>query len=932
MTKHHTISWFADLDASAVDLAGGKGANLGELVGAGFPVPPGFVITTDGYATFVEANGLQAPILDLAERARAGAASSVESSSAEIRTHFERGRMPDELAAAIRAAYADLGGGDPELPVAVRSSATAEDLPTASFAGQQDSYLNVHGEQAVLHAVQRCWVSLWTARAMAYPPRQGIDPEEVRLAVVVQQLIPADAAGVLFTANPVDGDRDQIVINATWGLGEALVGGQVTPDTVVVGKPNLRIASRHTANKTVMTVRTESGTREQPVPRTQQDDDAVDDATAIELARYGTEVETHFGVPQDIEWAVADGTVWLLQARPITNLPPAPLRDVRWEPPRPGSTWMRRQVVEHMPEPLSPLFDELYLTDGLERSMDELVGTMGDLADIQLHSRDIVHPPFAATVNGYAYSVASFDYSWRSMLLILRIYAVLPKIARHLLGHWRDEALPAYRATIERRKDPDPVETSDQDLLLGVRELATADAIYWFAAAVPLGLARLTDAALDRYLKIVADQDGSTGGPRPTSGPYLRGFPTKAIQAQMRLEDMARDIRASEALRELVKTAPANQILTRLTEDPAGQPVLNNLDRYLADYGHQIYNLDFAAPTMGDDPLPVLLSLKVAVDNPDQDARARQQQLMRERDALILRTEESLNPLTRRLFGLLLGWAQRYAPLRDEALFYVGAAWPALRRLALELGRRLTETGSLEDPDDVFFLRTSELEAASTARADGAGRPELAQLARERRELREVRKRLDPPVSVPPGAQLKIGPIRLRMFEPLPVGVSEGPTLSGFAVSPGNVTAAASLIASPADFDQMVPGTILVCPTTTPAWTPLFSQATGLVTDIGGALAHGSIVAREYGIPAVMGTGEATRRIRSGELLQVDGDRGIVTLLDDVTDEADPAATGPATTRARSGRRAARVAIAAGAAVGLVVWWQRRRSSTGAGP
>jgi rifampicin phosphotransferase len=226
----------------------------------------------------------------------------------------------------------------------------------------------------------------------------------------------------------------------------------------------------------------------------------------------------------------------------------------------------------------------------------------------------------------------------------------------------------------------------------------------------------------------------------------------------------------------------------------------------------------------------------------------------------------------------VLGWARKYAPYREQALFYVGAAWPTLRRLALELGRRLTEAGALDRPDDIFFLHAAELEAASAARAAGTRRPDLARLAHERSDLREARKRLVPPPAVPPAYRFKVGPIDLSARESVRRNTEDGTTLRGFAVSPGRVTAPASVILSPADFGTMQPGTVLVCPTTTPAWTPLFSQARALVTDIGGVLAHGSIVAREYGIPAVMGTGIATQRIKNGQQITVDGDTGTVTL------------------------------------------------------
>ncbi|MEA3334961.1 MAG: PEP/pyruvate-binding domain-containing protein [Chloroflexota bacterium] len=910
---------FTQLGKNDIPLAGGKGANLGELTAAGFPVPAGFVLTTEAYGAFVNENGLQHQITELASAVAADDPQSAEEASAAIKERFLAGDMPEAIQIDLLEAYADLTM-EGAIPVAVRSSATAEDLPTASFAGQQDTYLNIRGGRALLDAVKKCWASLWTARALSYRMRQDIDPATVSLAVVVQQFIPAESAGVLFTANPIDGERDQIVINATWGLGEAIVGGLVTPDTVVVDKSTWQIISRETTTKTVMTVLIDNGTEERSTPQSQQDQRVLDDATAIELARYGAQIEAHYGLPMDIEWAIFGGKIAILQARPITNLPPVPLRDVRWDPPRPGTIWMRRQVVEHMPEPLSPLFDELYLQNGLDKSMDEIGVSLTDLSGFEINVWDFVEPPFAATVNGYAYSIASFDFSLKIVPLVLRIYTVvLPKMIRHLVPRWRDESLPDYRAAIEHWKSIDLPNASDETLLQGVRELAAEDAIYWFAAAVPLGLARVTDAALNRFLKSVGR--GRSNGACLTSGSFLRGFPSKAVEAQARLEAIARKIQASETLRKQVLNTPAPRLLDMLAEHADGQAVLDNLQQYLDAYGHQVYNLDFVAPTLADDPLPVLLSLQAAVAYPERDALARQAELAREREALVARTERSLNPTQRPIFRRLLGWAQHYSPYREEALFYVGAAWPALRRLALELGRRLTEAGSLDAPVDVFYLKSAELEEAINARADGVGRPDLASQARERRILREARKRLDPPVVVPPDGRMKFGPIDMAMFEPKSRTISAGPTLDGFAVSPGRVTAPASVIRSPQDFDRMVPDTILVCTTTTPAWTPLFARAKGLVTDIGGALAHGSIVAREYGIPAVMGTGMATQRIENGQRILVDGDAGTVTLLDEVDTEA---ITKVEETNSPA-RKFALAALAVGLVVGLVVLWEKRR-------
>jgi len=921
---------FTQLGKNDIPAAGGKGANLGEMTTAGFPVPAGFVLTTAAYDAFVQTHGLQQQIVELASKVSADSPQSGEDASSAIKKLLLAADMPEVIQADLLAAYTGIttdeslrdSSKQPAKTVAVRSSATAEDLPTASFAGQQDSYLNIQGEDALLDAVKNCWASLWTARAISYRMRQGIDPTTVSLAVVVQQLVPAGSAGILFTANPLDGERDQIVINATWGLGEAIVGGLVTPDTVVVDKSSQEILSRETNTKTIMTIRTDKGTTEQPVAKAQQNQPVLDDATVLELARYGVEIEVHYGMPMDIEWAIADDKIAILQARPITNLPPAPLRDVRWDPPRPGTIWMRRQIVEHMPEPLSPLFDELYLQNGLDHSMVTLAGYMGDLSGVEINLWDFIDPPFAATVNGYAYSAASFNFSWKIVPMVLYVYIkVLPKMIRQLVPRWRDVSLPDYQAAIEQWKRIDLATASDEELLRGMRELAAEDATYWFAAAVPLGLARTSDTALDLFLKSTTRR-GSSDGARLTSGSFLRGFPSKSVEAQAQLEDIAGKIRGSGALREQVINTPAARLLPMLAVQPDGQPVLDDLQHYFDTYGHQIYNLDFVAPTLADDPLPVLLSLKTAVVEPERDARTRQTKLAQDREYLTARTDQSLDPVRRWLFHLLLGWAQRYSPMREEALFYVGAAWPALRRLAFELGGRLTEAGSLDAPDDVFYLRSAELAAASAARAKGVSRPDLAKLARERHILHEARKRLEPPIVVPPGGRMKFGPIDMAMFEPKPRTVSPGPTLDGFAVSPGQVTAPASVIRSPEDFNKMTPDTILVCTTTTPAWTPLFAQAKGLVTDIGGALAHGSIVAREYGIPAVMGTGVATQRIENGQLIRVDGDSGTVTLVDEVSAIAEIQPLVPPQTISNV-RKKALVAVVIGVVVGFIRWKRR---------
>ena len=310
-----------DDTAATLEGVGGKGASLARMAAAGLPVPPGFHITTAAYRRFVDANGLQKGILAAVTAAEAEVAGSLELASARVQTLFAGANMPDDLADAIRQAYLALGG---DLPVAVRSSATAEDLPGLSFAGQQETYLNIRGTEAVLEAVKKCWASLWTARAIGYRLTHQVDQASVAMAVVVQELVDASAAGIMFTANPVNGRRDEVMINAAWGLGEAVVGGLVTPDALTVDKESGKVVAEQVSTKEVMTVRSGGGTHEEPVPPELRTKPVLSPQVAAELARLGVEIERMYGQPMDIEWVVQEGRVSIVQARPITALPQPP--------------------------------------------------------------------------------------------------------------------------------------------------------------------------------------------------------------------------------------------------------------------------------------------------------------------------------------------------------------------------------------------------------------------------------------------------------------------------------------------------------------------------------------------------------------------------------------------------------------------------------
>ncbi|MBN1933279.1 MAG: PEP/pyruvate-binding domain-containing protein, partial [Anaerolineae bacterium] len=459
----------ADLDAT-LDRVGGKGASLAKLANAGLPVPGGFHVTTDAYKQFVAENNLQSRILAALQDVDVTQPATLETASAYIRALFTDAVIPPAIADEIRATYLALPTlysllPTPSLPVAVRSSATAEDLPDASFAGQQDTYLNIRGVDAVLDAVRRCWASLWTARAIGYRARQGIDPDAVSLAVVVQTLIPADAAGIMFTANPLNGRRNQVLINAAWGLGEAIVGGLVTPDTYAVDKRTGQVVAREIANKQVMTVRTESGTEEQSVLDAQRTAQVLDDAQIAELARLGAQIEALYGMPMDIEWCLADGQLYIVQARPITALPELEVEPpTEWLMPDPKSKYVRASIIDLMPDPISPLFATMAFKAydaGITRAMSDITRSKALL------------PEHFLTINDYVYSDTRLN-GRQTWWMLTRMLPSFPRMIRTGVSYWRENGRPPYVETVRRWEGQPLAPLSATDLLDGAREIVRA--------------------------------------------------------------------------------------------------------------------------------------------------------------------------------------------------------------------------------------------------------------------------------------------------------------------------------------------------------------------------------------------------------------------------------------------------------------------------
>lgn len=818
------------LDRSSLPTAGGKAANLGELLRGGFPVPPGFCVTTAAYSLLVERCGLAGRMA--AALARGG------DDASDLRQAFLEAEMPPEIADAVRTAYRELGPG----PVAVRSSATAEDLAGAAFAGQQESFLNIVGESALLEAVRACWASLWTDRAVAYRRRQGIDQATVKLAVVVQRLVPAELAGVLFTANPVTGARDETVIDFNPGLGEAVVSGQVTPDHAVLRRRwgAWTVVERQAGRREVVVSPRPGGGTESLAPADPSAAGAtLPDRELRRLAALGAGVQRHFGAPQDIEWAWTGGTIHLVQARPMTALPPPPRRR---SAPAPMLGGMAAELAPARPYPL----DVTAWVPALTRAVDPLLALAG------------IASPFGRLLvveDGVVLRIAEGLRPRPTARTLLAPFWIIRLALRYDPLRWRSDPLVA-----EAHRCAHDLEAR------GLTRLPWPELLDTVRQAQ--GIPAMAGELRRRYFPRAALATGAlwlllwSAGARDRLATLLSGAESDTLRANGELEDLAGAIRSETALAEAFSDHVAGELPALLAADPRGRDLLHRLQGFLDRYGHrEAATTLMTAPTWKDAP-EIVLGILRGLARGERRQEVARPAWQTARDEVLARR---LLRLLRPAFLGLLAEARCLLPMREDTHFLAMLAMPPLRRAALEMGRRLTAAGVLDVAEDVFHLTLADLEGV------GAPWPPPASLAtslRERVRRRRARRAAlgdrplggDLPVHAPWAGAGGVGEVLLR----------------GAPGSPGSAEGSVRVIRDAAAFGSLQPGEVLVAPFTNPAWTPLFARAAAVVVDSGGAASHAAIVAREYGIPAVMGAADATRRLVDGQRVRVDGSRGAV--------------------------------------------------------
>jgi rifampicin phosphotransferase len=881
---------FGNIDHTALPIAGGKAANLGELVRAGLPVPPGFCVTTAAYELVAEGAGLDQILTALAET-RPDDTTRLTELTATARANLLDAPVPDDLVQVIAAAYRALGN-DASVPVAVRSSATAEDLPYASFAGQQDTYLNVVGAESVIEAVRRCWVSLWTDRAVSYRAAGGIDPRGVRLAVAVQRMVEATVAGVLFTANPLTGRRRQAVIDASPGLGEAVVSGAVNPDHFVVNTATGEIVERRLGDKRIA-IRASAGGGTQRVELAGNADKAsLEDVQIQALAALGERVEAHYGQPQDTEWAIdADGGIWLLQARPVTTLFPLPASVPASDDLR---VYFSFNVAQGVYRPLTPMGVQAFRLAA--SSIASLVGRptsdpyAGPASFTDAGGRIFldITPVLRTTLGsrlldrgariGEARSVpilrslaadprlapvARPPWSFLRVVLLLLIRGRIPlRVAQALL---RPAAARAGVARLEaelRALGDVPRDADAEQRLRAVDRL-----LLGFPPRILPGVAPVFASGMGAYalagvlLRNLADDDERQV--------VMRGLPhNPTTEMDLALWALVEEVRVDPAAARAVRERPPERLAHDYRSGTLPPSLQAGLTNFLRAYGHRgVAEIDLGLPRWSEDPTYILgvLANYLRLENPELAPDIQFRRATRE-------AEEMVAELTRRagrkgrlrgaLVGFLLKRARALAGLREVPKFYAVLVFARARTLLWEIGDELTRSGRLEGAGDVFFVTMPEARVALTTETD------LRSVVRERRADygHELKRRHVPRILLSDGTEPTV--------EEILDAAADG-TLHGTPASAGTVTAKARVILDPTGA-RLEPGEILVAPSTDPGWTPLFLTAGGLVMEMGGAMSHGAVVAREYGIPAVVGVPEATERIATGERITVDGSAGTI--------------------------------------------------------
>lgn len=846
-----------------LNIAGGKGTNLGELIHQGFPVPPGFVVTTSAYSEFIE----ELP-LPTGEQGQNAAGSS----GADIRAKIVAKKFPPELEDQIQLHHQQQTQNDSrEVVYAVRSSATAEDLGDASFAGQHDTYYYVDGPNLPL-MVKKCWASLWSESAISYRQSQGIAHSEVKMAVVIQEMIRSDVSGVTFTADPVSGSADLIITEASWGMGAAIVDGRVSPDRFVVDKTTNKLISKKIANKKFMVpafIDKDGGSRLQEIPTHLRQVECLTPAQVATITDWAMRSEEYYGTHQDLEWCFEGDDFFMLQSRPVTTLG-QPSEVV----PK-GKYVLFKPMVENFTDPFLPLSQDLLIE--IFPVLKIIYGRaymnltqMRALIPLKISDEDLATIAYMSDIKDFKPRLSVLRLIGTSFILILAylIFGVLYQRTDNMPDDFMEKFREFFRRTVD---DPDitPPGTLPK-LFLKTRffePVGNMPLMVNITAPRYMLLLALLKALLHRWLPELGEDAAS----------LMSSGNDGVLSTEMGREiwQLARTIKQHPDLAAIILESNPGQAIDLLRKQHDATKFNDQLDDFLAKHGHRtLKEFELNSARWDEDPSLIIGMVRNYL-LADSDPAVSAARIKQQRQDVADKVSEGLASLP---LEKLLGWRGRtikaiqkkvkyFIKLRENSRFFHIMGFYAVRLKVLEVETALLDSGALKCKDDIFYLNWSQITDLQTGKLTWA---ETEGLIRSQRMNHIRLGKLRPPKTI----GIKIEAKSAADAE------ASGHQLHGQAASSGSYRGYARVIMDPAIDSELKPGEILVAPFTDPAWTPLFLIANAAVVEVGSFLSHAGTIAREYGMPCVVDVADCTSRIKSGDLIEVDGSKGTITFVD----------------------------------------------------
>ena len=882
------VLYFNEIDKTYLPYVGGKGANLGEMTKAGFPVPQGFCVTTLAYKNFIEKSEMMNDFFDKLENINSEDLEQIAILGQSIREHLSTIAMPEDMKTEVLKAWKSTGKDN---AYAVRSSATAEDLPTASFAGQQDTYLNILGQHQLIIAIQNCWASLFTDRAISYRAKNKFDHRQVFLSVVVQQMVFPEVSGIMFTADPVTGNRKTISIDASFGLGEALVSGIVTADLYQV-QSGIIIKKQISKKKLAIYSVLEGGTKTEEIPLSKQEQQALTDENIIKLSDLGRKIEAHYGSEQDIEWALADGKIYILQSRPITSLYPLVKRNDN-----DFHVYMSFGHIQMMTDAMKPLALSLlsnisnFITKELVPEGGGFIYPAGGRAYPDVTAVLLFKPAwkiYFKIVSGMDELIASAmtevanrDELKKMKLVKSDVFKVIKRILPIVFTVFiRVNKIIYFKDTAKTR--------AYFDLL--TKEAVCKNENYIFSVSgaerirrikqnvgelLPLllldfGVFPITGViSLSRLEKIIKKEFDNE------RGAYLLGQLNKSLPGNITTEiglelgilsDCAR--KYPEVVEYLKKANDDESFFEELIKVDGGKYFIIEMKDFLNKYGARcIGEIDITKTRWNEKPtliIPFIINNIRTTEKGEQIQKFKQGEVEAEKARQEIISHFSTSK--RKKVSKLIYIYRNLMGLREHHKFVLVLIFDIYKRAILQEAEILVKKGTIQKSEDIFYFTFEEI--INLLENDFLSDIQKIVLQRENQYL--LYQNLVPPRVMTSDGEIITGKLRN-------VNMPSG-ALVGTPVSAGIVEGVARVILRLEDA-KLNPGEILVAPYTDPGWTPLFTSAIGLVTEVGGMMTHGSVVAREYGIPAVVGIDNVTKIIKDGDKIRVDGIKGYVQIL-----------------------------------------------------